>query len=219
MKHLMIALISAVTTILVVIILMSVHSKDLRQTELERALKSAAGQSLENACLTQKPRINDNDALVADFISSFLGKMKTGSSMTSEDGKVYTQEKSDPGQKLEIKILAADIYRGIISAKVSENFTYPNGKKGKVTASTTQIVERESRRPSEYVNYYIPWQVARAAGFDYVEGEDFLYYQKRYAKGMTVDTDIEEPEPRGYKFKGWNSEKENGVIKYTAIYE
>ena len=218
MKHVAIVCISTIVTVLVVIILMSVHSKDLRQTELERALKVSARQSLENACLSQKTQINDNDALAADFIKSFLGKMKTDGRVVSENGEVYSADSSDSGQRVEIEIKAADIYKGILSAKVTEYFTYPNGKTGTVSASTVQIVERESRRPSEYINYYIPWQAAKEAGFDYLEGEDYLYYQKRFAAGMKVTADIEAPEDKGHSFVRWNEQKENGVTKRIAVY-
>ena len=178
MKHVAIVCISTIVTVLVVIILMSVHSKDLRQTELERALKVSARQSLENACLSQKTQINDNDALAADFIKSFLGKMKTDGRVVSENGEVYSADSSDSGQR----------------------------------------VERESRRPSEYINYYIPWQAAKEAGFDYLEGEDYLYYQKRFAAGMKVTADIEAPEYKGHSFVRWNEQKENGVTKRIAVY-
>lgn len=218
MKHVVIVCISTVVTILVIIILMSVHSKDLRKTELERALKVAAEQSLENACLSQKTQINENDALVADFISSFLGKMKTDGKVVSESGEVYTADGSDSGQRIEIEIKAADIYKGILSADVKEYFTYPNGKTGTVEASTVQIVERESRRPSEYINYYIPWQVAKEAGFDYIEDKEYLYYQKRYAGGMKVTADIEAPEYRGHSFVRWEEEPGNGEINRRAVY-
>lgn len=218
MKHVVIICISTFVTVLVVIILMSVHSKDLRQTELERALKVSARQSLENACLSQKTQVNDNDALVADFISSFLGKMKTDGRVISTDGEVYSADSSDSGQRVEIEIKAADIYKGILSANVTEHFTYPNGKTGTVSAKTVQIVERESRRPSEYINYYIPWQVAREAGFDYREGEDYLYYQKRFAGGMKVKADIEAPEYKGHSFVRWKETSEDGVTKRAAVY-
>ncbi|MGN0240840.1 MAG: hypothetical protein ACI4CS_04055 [Candidatus Weimeria sp.] len=218
MKHVSIVSISTMVTVLVIIILMSVHSRDLRQTELERALKESAGQSLENACVKQNTQINDNDALVADFISSFLGKMKTDGSVISENGEVYSADSSDSGQRVEIEIRAADIYKGILSAAVTEYFTYPNGKTGTVNAETVQIVERESRRPSEYINYYIPWQAAREAGFDYLEGEDYLYYQKRFASGMKVTADIDAPEYKGHSFVRWDEQKENGVTKRIAVY-
>ena len=220
MKHLIIAVISAVVTVLVIIILMSVHSADLKQTELERSLKSAARQSLENACLSQKTQVSDNDTLVCDFIGIFLGKMKINERVVSENGEIYAEDSSDKGGKLEIDIEAADIYKGILSVRVKEHFTYPNGKIGTIKAETTQIVERESRRPSEYVNYYIPWQIAKAAGFDYSEESDFLFYQQQYAAGYDGQQDINAPRVSGYSFVKWKEKrKEKGVTEYIALYE
>lgn len=219
MKHVVIVCISTAVTVLVVIILMSLHTRDLRKTELERALKVSAEQSLKNACLSQNTQINDNDALVADFISSFLGKIKTDGKVVSEGGEVYATDKADSGQRIEIEIKSADIYKGILSADVTEYFSYPNGKTGKVMASTVQIVERESRRPSEYINYYIPWQVAKESGFDYLEGKEYLYYQKRYASGMDVEADIRAPKYKGHSFVRWKESSRNGVTKRTAVYK
>lgn len=220
MKHLAFAVTGIVMTVLVVMILMSIHSADLRRTELERSLKNSVKQTLTNACITDKVEINDNDAMVADFISSFLGKMKTNGTVVTEDGVVVASDKKDPGQKLEISIAAADIYKGILSVHVKEHFTYPNGKKGTVEASSTQIVERESSRPSLYARYYIPAEVAGAAGFDYTDGEDFLYYQRRFAEGYDAEVDIDGPEPSGYDFGGWTVKNRlsNGSVEYIGSY-
>lgn len=219
MKHVISILSCVAATVLIIVILMSISAKDLRQTELERALKTSAKQSLENACLSQNTHVYDNDSLTADFLKNFLGKMKTDGTVKSEDGRVYATDRSDPEQKLEIDIAAADVYKGILSVRVKENYSYPNGKIGTAEAATTQIVERESRRPTKTISYYIPWQVAKACGFDYVNDQDFLFYQKRYADGMDVDEAINEPVPDGYQFRGWKEKRtEDGSVQFIGRY-
>lgn len=201
MKQLVFSLVGAVLVILAVIILLSLHSRDIRRVELERSLDTAAEQSLKRACITGTDEIGDNDAMVADFMSNFLGKMKS-------DGK-----------DLEVDVMAADIYKGILSVKVTEKYTFPNGKEGKLTAQTTSIVERESRRPTVCTNYYIPWEVARDAGFDYVENRDFLYHTRRASEGYEKAADIKGPDTGNYIFQGWRSYTDaDGLTGYMAVY-
>lgn len=202
MKQLVFSLVGAVSAIIIIMILLSLHSRDIRRVELERSLDQAATQSLKKACVTGTDEIGDNDALVADFISNFLGRMKS-------DGK-----------DIEVEIKAADIYKGILSARATESYTFPNGRKGKIKATTTSIVERESRRPTIHTDYYIPWQVARDAGFDYMEGEDFLYYSRRVSKGHETDADVKAPSVKGQEFVGWNGfSDDKGETSYMAVYE
>lgn len=203
MKQLIFSLTGAVALIIIIMILLSVHSRHIRKVELERSLDTAAEQSLQKACIRGTDDIGDNDALIADFISNFLGKMKS-------DGK-----------DIEIDIRKADIYKGILSVKAAEKYTFPNGKKGSIEASTTAIVERESRRPTVCTNYYIPWEIARDAGFDYQEGERFLYHCRRASKGYEKRSDVSAPEIKGHRFKRWNelSHNDNGGVSFEAVYE
>lgn len=203
MKQLVFSLAGAVSVILIIMILLSIHSRDIRKAELERSLDSAARQSLNKACITGTDEIGDNDALIDDFISNFLGKMKS-------DGK-----------DIEIEVKAADIYKGILSAHVTEKYTFPNGKKGTVEAQTTSIVERESRRPTVCMNYYIPWEIARDSGFDYSEGENFLYYVRRASKGYEKIENVKAPEVEDRTFVRWKqlSVDANGGMSCLAVYQ
>ncbi|MCI7469401.1 MAG: hypothetical protein PUG68_00925 [Lachnospiraceae bacterium] len=202
MKQLAFSLAGAVSVILIIMILLSLHSRDIRRVELERSIKQAGEQSLRKACITDTGEIGDNDALIADFISNFLGKMKS-------DGK-----------DIDIEIRSADIYKGILSAKVTEQYIFPNGKKGKIEAEATSIVERESRRPTVCVNYYIPWEVARDAGFDYREGEKFLYCTRRMSKGYVKEVNVSVPEVQGHEFRRWDrtTGDADGNTDYMAVY-
>lgn len=204
MKHLIFALSGAAMTILAIAIILSLHSRDIRRVELERNLDAAASQTLRNACVTHKKEIGDNDALVADFISNFLGRMKS-------DGK-----------NIEVDIYEADIYKGIISAHVREKYSHPNGRSGEIEAKTTSIVEREARRPTIVENYYIPWDIARDAGFDFSETEGrMLYYTRRHASGTNAGRSIKGPDVRSRRFTGWKviSRGRNGSTDYLAVYE
>lgn len=203
MKQLVFSIAGAVSVVLIICILLSLHSRHIRKVELERSLDTAARQSLEKACISGTDEIGDNDAMVADFISNFLGKMKS-------DGK-----------DIEIEVKAADIYKGILSAKATEKYTFPNGKEGKIEAKTTSIVERESRRPTVSTNYYIPWEAARDAGFDYREGEQFLYYTRRASKGYEKTEKVAAPEVEGKTFSRWKELADNkgGNIGFIAVYE
>lgn len=202
MKQLVFSIVGAVLVILAVLILLSLHSRDIRRVELERSLDTAAEQSLEKACITGTDEIGDNDAMVADFMSNFLGKMKS-------DGK-----------DLEVDVMAADIYKGILSVKATEKYTFPNGREGKISAQTTSIVERESRRPTICTNYYIPWEVARDAGFDYTEGEDFLFHSRRESKGYEKSVDVKGPEVSGWHFRGWRTYTDSeGLPGNMAVYQ
>ncbi|MDD6428710.1 MAG: hypothetical protein PUF90_04465 [Lachnospiraceae bacterium] len=202
MKHLVFSLAGAIAVFLIVSILLSLHSRDIRKVELERSLSRAAEQSLEKACISKTDQIQDNDALTADFISNFLGKLKS-------DGK-----------DMDIEIRTADIYKGIISARATESYTFPNGRKGRIEADTVTIVERESRRPTVFVRYFLPPEVARDAGFDYSEDKDFIYYTLRASKGYENRKDPAAPEPEGHSFIRWKmiSRDRSGNTDYIGVY-
>lgn len=202
MKHLIFALTAAVIAILIFVILFSLHSRDIRRAELERSLDAAAEQTLKKACVTDTYSIGDNDELISDFITSFLGKLKS-------DGK-----------DIEVEILAADIYKGILSAHVTEKYTFPNGKKGTIEADTTAIVERESRRPTVCTECYLPWEVARAAGYDYTEGDDFLFYKRRVSEGYEQDDALSLPSVPGYTYDHMEEkDSEDGVRRILFVYK
>lgn len=203
MKHVAFALSGAVSVVVVVLILLSLHSRDIRRVELERNLDAAAAQSLKNACVTYRVPIEDNDALVADFIRNFLGKMKS-------DGK-----------NIEISIYEADIYKGILSAQAKEQYTHPNGRKGTIEATTTSIVERESRRPGVVMNYYLSPEIAEKAGLDYGSSGNVLYHSRRYTSGQSDRRRIQAPDVTGMKFIRWKtiSEKEDGSRDVIAVYQ
>lgn len=202
MKHMAFSIVGAVIIFVVAAILFSLHARNIRKVELERSLSAAVRQSLNKACVTDTDEIGDNDALIADFISNFLGRMKS-------DGK-----------DIDIEIRSADIYKGILSAHVTEKYTFPNGRKGKVEASAASVVERESRRPTVSVNYYISWERARDAGFDYEEGKDFLLYTRRASKGYEKAVPVKAPDTGDNKSYTWMPFTDaNGEESYMAVYE
>ncbi|MBQ1597580.1 MAG: hypothetical protein IIT72_00130 [Lachnospiraceae bacterium] len=210
MKHAIFALVSGGMILMVVLAIMTVHGRDLRQGELEEALSLSAKQALEGAVISGDTKVHDKDALSASFMQLFLNRIKG---------------EEDPGLKVQVDILQADVKKGMLCVHAKEWYTHPDGRKGSCEATATYIVERESRKKSCQVSYYIPWDIARELGLDYVKGENTLYRRFAVSEGKKIKDPGVPPDVGKMHFTGW--EAVDGItigsvartdVNYMAIY-
>ena len=210
MKHVMFAMISGGVLLLVLLIAMTVHGRDLRQGELEEALSQSAKQALEGAMINGDMEIHDKDALTAGFMQLLLSRIKG---------------KEDPNLKLQVDILQADVDKGLLSVHAKEWYTHPDGRKGSCEAGGTYIVERESDKKICRITYYIPWDIAKELGLDYVKGQHTVYRQFEVSEGKKIKDPGAVADVKGLKFAGWQAVDGVAIgsvaktdVNYIAIY-
>lgn len=130
MKSAMNLVIGALIFILTVETVQSIESRSVREEELRQSVTSAVYTALELTVTDREFIENDGmpstkDKLNQKMIQCFLDALKA-------------LKKSD--SKIKVNIIAADFEKGILAVDSSSEFTYSNGKTGRITYKKTGIL-------------------------------------------------------------------------------
>lgn len=117
--------------------LMTVYGRNLRQTETEHTLAEAVDAAMSNLMERQAYAIEDKETFVADFLQALLVQINSTSDV-------------------KVSVLDADEEKGILSVEVTETYHHPNGSVGTVSAVRTVLFDREEEEQPVYhtVNFY-----------------------------------------------------------------
>ena len=121
MKHMVFGVLSGGIVILFVVMLLTMQHKNVRKEELEQSLTEAMEVTLQ------------------------MVKMDAERDYTSEEMRtllirnLVPQINSD--SELTVRLIAADVEKGLLSAEVEEFFIYPGGKKGSIQCFRTILAE------------------------------------------------------------------------------
>lgn len=132
MRNFLIGLFMVVIIILFGVSMSTAEGRTLRQNELDNNLGKAIEQTLENAIVTKKYKINNNQELIADAIQNILMEMDSQSEYT-------------------VTIYGADFEKGILDVGVTQKYKQLYGD-GKVSARKTVIADIFSNVNKEYVD-------------------------------------------------------------------
>lgn len=130
MKSAMNLVIGALIFILTVETVQSIESRSVREEELRQSVTSAVYTALELTVTDREFIENDGmpstkDKLNQKMIQCFFEALKA-------------LKKSD--SKIKVNIIAADFEKGILAVDSSSEFTYSNGKTGRITYKKTGIL-------------------------------------------------------------------------------
>jgi hypothetical protein len=210
MKHVIFAITSGCMMVIICLIVMTVHGRDIRQAELEEALTQSAKQALEGAMVNGDLTICDRKALTAAFMQLFLSRIKG---------------EEDPNRKVCVDVVKADVEKGLLSVRAKEWYTHPNGKKGVCEAKATYILEKESHKKTYSITYYIPWDIAKELGLDYVKGEHTVYRRFEVSEGKKIKNPGPAADTKERTFVCWQAVDGIAIgsvarsdVNYIAIY-
>ena len=110
-------------TILVFAGVMIISGKDVRENELDKALNTAVEQALEQLKRDGSYEIKNQEEWIADFQQSLLMNISSDS-------------------QVEVKILTADIEKGVLDVEVLEEYETVNGAKKQAICRKTVILEQ-----------------------------------------------------------------------------
>lgn len=176
MKNLMIGLIMALITGLAIMALMIISSRHQREKELEHALTFAISQTLRSAVRSGKEvSAREMENRLEEGLNRRL--------------KVEQRKEKDKAFSLKVKILKADADKGILSCRAEESYSHMNGKRGRVSAEATALLETEAKETFYQVNFFLP-------------GEDTAIRSYTLQKGSRVIRP-RDPEIEGKSFSGW----------------
>lgn len=122
MKQLMYGLTVAVIAFLTIGIVMTVNGKTTRQSEIDNSLSISVQNAVETTMNEKSYSIENNEEFLADFSQNLLMQISSDSD-------------------IEVKVAGVDYEKGLLSLKVTEIFTHPNGNEGKCECETTVIFE------------------------------------------------------------------------------
>lgn len=108
---------------IMLMIVMALQGRTNRSMEINSNLSSVIEETVEIMILDEKYTISNYDEFIADFASELSEKLDTESNII-------------------IKVLNADIERGLLSIKVIEEYSHPNGKKGTVECERNVILNK-----------------------------------------------------------------------------
>lgn len=156
-------------TVLVFMIIMSVmviSGRSVRKNELEKTLNHAVKQSLKALLKEENKEVNTEE-----FIETFIENLSAGIESDSE---------------IIISVMGIDTEKGVFSVRAKEEFWHPFGKKGKVEAERTVIIEQYNIEKKELytVSYNLEGAIYKLyrltqgsrVQFPAIEKSGFLYW-------------------------------------------
>lgn len=122
-----------IVIILSVMILYSVNTRSVRQTDLDNTVSNSVEQSL-NMSLESMTYRNLSSSATPEQIEELNKKM-------ADNCRDCILKQIDTDSIVDIYIYEADFQTGILDVEVVQHFKYLNGKEGKVTCRRTGILK------------------------------------------------------------------------------
>lgn len=138
MKNIVLIITYFMIGVLTIGIVLSMLGRQNRSTEIKSNLSAVVEEAVENAMKTKKYDIADQNEFISDIAENVSSILDT---------------KSD----IIIDIMGVDQEKGILSLKVTEKFSYLNGKNGSVSCDRTVVFEKGKEDDDEQftVKFYI----------------------------------------------------------------
>ena len=173
MKSAMKIIVGAFLGILTLMMILTTNGRMNRSMEIKSNLSSAIEGALEELKLEKSYNIDNADQFLADFTESM-------SMAIDSDAEIKTE------------IMNVDKERGLLSIRVTETFTHPNGNEGTVSEERTVILNRVTDDESETytVRFYV------------VQGDQRAYKKYTVVKGDVLSVPVN-PTKEGMTFGGW----------------
>lgn len=170
MKQVVYGIVTAVMVFITVGIVMAVVGKTNRRADMDNALSISVEHAVETTMGEKTYTIADNKEFIADFTENLLLQISNDADM-------------------EIQVAGVDYEKGLLSVKVIEHFTHPNGNEGKNECETTVVFEQV---PNE----------TRWVTITFLMDDGTLYKQYQIKEGDVVVIP-KSPIMQGKKFVGW----------------
>lgn len=168
-------------------IIVSLMGREARNVELQSNLSNAVEESLANAMEEKNYTIADQNEFLADVTENITEVLDTNSTV-------------------DVKVMKADLNKGLLSLRVVESFNYVNGKTGSVKCDRTVVFDKRGQDAEDKYDVYY-----------YISADDDRPY-KRYTllKGDTILVP-KEPSRAGYTFEGWKDADGNAPLSDQIV--
>lgn len=170
---------------------MVVSGKDVRENEMDKALNTAVEQTMEQLNKEGSYEIQNVQELIADFHQSLL---------------LHISSDSD----LEVKILTADIEKGVLDVEVRQTYQTLRGAKKEAVCKKTVLLEQYSDKQEYCVVEFL------------VNGTIYDKYTIYPGGSLSLPP---EPEAEGRIFQGWKRIGSQGLaldgmaVEESAVFQ
>lgn len=193
MKNLVIGTASFLVAILVVMTIYTIQGREARKEEAHDALSAAVESAVEELEYAQAYETNAD--LEAAFVENLMQQLGSASDV-------------------EVSILKSDHEKGLLSAEVTQTYSHPNGKQGKVSCQRVYLLDQKDeslveKQQSYRVRFYLDRNL----------NEDDLYKTDILLKGQMAKTP-ENPKKDGHAFVEWRNAHTNAKADFShGIYQ
>lgn len=142
----------ALIILVVVIGIITIGNKDIRETDSNEALATTVDAVLDNMTLSEKYTIKNNEEFVADFTQSLIQEISTG------------KNGDDKNLSIKVDIMNVDLEKGLLSLRITETYTHPNNKVGKIQYETTVVLEQSTSFEEKTIVFMANGRVYRQFG-------------------------------------------------------
>lgn len=157
MKNIVIGVCAFVLTGILILTVYTIHGRNIRQEELNRALAQALEQTIAKTGNRHTDGPKSNEEMTALFLEKFLMQLESNSQAA-------------------VHILDADYEKGLLSAEAVLTYQHPTGREGSVSSRQTAI--RETVPVGEQKEY------CRIAYF--VNGSSYKTYQVQKGSSLRI---------------------------------
>ena len=175
MKNIVMIIISAILGALTLLMVMSIEGRNSRNMELKMNFSSAAEKTVEILMSDPKYSMENVDQFVADFTQSMAAAFDSNAAVV-------------------VEVMNADREKGLLSLKITGEFTHPNGRKGTVQDERTVIFRQNPE--GEEKHYTVSFYVSDASG----QSECYKLYE---IEEGAIATEPSRPMQEGKTFAGW----------------
>lgn len=121
MKKVLITVLGIVVVLIFIMTYFTLHGRDIRQTELNNALSTSMNNAME-ILLMEEGKPEDEEEWKEMFLQALVLQI-------------------DSASDLEVRILDADMEKGLLSVEAVLEFQHPMGGAGSVSCQKTAIIE------------------------------------------------------------------------------
>lgn len=137
MKQLAFGLVSMTIIIFLLVIYMTMHGRELRQSEAEHALTEAVDSAVSGLMEGHGYSVDTKEEFASEFLQILSGQLNSTSDVR-------------------VSVLEADEKLGTLSVEITETYKHPNGQTGTVSQVRTVVFEQEQEEEEAFctVSFY-----------------------------------------------------------------
>lgn len=226
MKNAIIGIIGGFVIIYVTVISLSIYAKSVRENELNCTVSAVMKQTLKQN-VRQEGELEQWGQKAVVQVKEQL-EPKTDAEVSEQLVQEITRRLSSESE-VQVDVKVCDMERGIISATVKEEFSYPNGKLGTAYLSKTIIVDHKVVEESEQARESpksditeITEETKETKEIDDTKepdaiweqpiqfyekyGKELVFYPTNGSNGMIYCATKEDYLPHHYRLLGWKAE-------------